>query len=165
MEELIRQFKKILNDFKGKNHNLLESENIKLEKDYVELMQRIQKLDGQLQKFIDQNFSKVKTISYSLKLLRKFQKILHRDNIRNRLTNKYETILQNYGQEIDMIQKIFDEQKTNPPILRNMPSDAGKIIWVRYLFAKLYSPIEEFPPNLIQQKEMKKYIDKYNLIG
>jgi dynein heavy chain len=38
MEELIQQFKKILNEFKNKNHNLLESENIKLEKDYVELM-------------------------------------------------------------------------------------------------------------------------------
>lgn len=46
-----------------------------------------------------------------------------------------------------------------------MPSDAGKIIWVRYLFSKLYSPIEEFPPNMIKLKEMKKYIDKYNLIG
>lgn len=111
------------------------------------------------------NFSKVKTISYSLKLLKKFYSILHRDNIRNRLTNKYETIFQNYGAEIDMIQKVFDEHKTSPPILRNMPSDAGKIIWVRYLFSKLYSPIEEFPPNMIKLKEMKKYIDKYNLIG
>lgn len=46
-----------------------------------------------------------------------------------------------------------------------MPLDAGKIIWVWYLFAKLYGPIEEFPPNLINSKEMKKYIEKYNLIG
>ena len=165
MSKLTKKFKKILEDFKKKNHNLLEFENIKLEKDYVELMQKIQKLDGNLQDFIDLNFSKLKTISYSLKLLKKFSKILHRDNIRNRLINKYETILQNYGAEIDMIQKVFDEQKTNPPVLRNMPPDAGKIIWVRYLFAKLYGPIEEFPPNLINSKEMKKYIDKYNLIG
>lgn len=144
---------------------MLEFENIKLEKDYVELMQKIQKLDSELQRFIDLNFSKIKTISFSLKLLKKFQTILHRDSVRNKLVTKYETILQNYGFEIDMIQKMFDEQKTNPPILRNMPPDAGKIIWVRYLFQKLYSPIEEFPPNLINSKEMKKYIDKYNLIG
>ena len=165
MSTLTSNFKKILEDFKKKNHNLLEFENIKLEKDYVELMQRIQKLDVELQYYIDLNFSKVKNISYSLQLLKKFNKILERDSIRNKLSNKYETILQNYGAEIDMIQKVFDEQKTNPPILRNMPPDAGKIIWVRYLFAKLYGPIEEFPPNLINSKEMKKYIDKYNLIG
>ena len=48
MEELTQKFKKILEDFKNKNHNLLEFENIKLEKDYVELMQKIQKLDGNL---------------------------------------------------------------------------------------------------------------------
>jgi len=103
MSDLTESFRKILDDFKKKGHNLLEFENIKLEKDYVELMQRIQKLDGDLQRFIDLNFSKLKTISYSLKLLKKFSSILHRDNIRNRLNNKYETILQNYGAEIDTI--------------------------------------------------------------
>lgn len=46
-----------------------------------------------------------------------------------------------------------------------MPSDAGRIIWVRYLFSKLYGPIEQFPSNLINSKELKKYIDKYNMIG
>ena len=46
-----------------------------------------------------------------------------------------------------------------------MPSDAGRIIWVRYLFSKLYGPIEKFPSNLINSKELKKYIDKYNMIG
>lgn len=56
-------------------------------------MQKIQKLDSELQKFIDLNFSKINTISYSLKLLKKFQSILHRDSIRNKLVTKYETIL------------------------------------------------------------------------
>ncbi|MCP4294559.1 MAG: hypothetical protein GY786_03030 [Proteobacteria bacterium] len=41
MSTLTQSFKVILEDFKKKNHNLLEFENIKLEKDYVELMQRI----------------------------------------------------------------------------------------------------------------------------
>lgn len=72
MTELTQSFKKIIEGFKKKGHNLLEFENIKLEKDYVELMQKIQKLDSELQKFIDLNFSKINTISYSLKLLKKF---------------------------------------------------------------------------------------------
>lgn len=38
MKELTESFRMILEDFKKKNHNLLEFENIKLEKDYVELM-------------------------------------------------------------------------------------------------------------------------------
>jgi dynein heavy chain len=163
--ELLAKFRGILDEFRKKSPNLLDFENIKLEKDYVELMQKIQKLDVDLQAFIDNNFAKLRNISYSLRLLKKFEHILKRDNVRNKLTNKYETILQNFGAEIDTIQKLFDEKKGNPPILRNMPADAGKIIWVRHLFAKLSEPVNEFPPNLINSKEMKKYIDKYNLIG
>ena len=49
------------------------------------------------------NFNRIKSITYSLKLLKNFEKILKRDNIRNRLTSKYETILQKYGAEIDNI--------------------------------------------------------------
>lgn len=64
-----------------------------------------------------------------------------------------------------MIQRVFDEQKANPPVLKNMPKEAGRIIWVRYLFKWLYNPIEQLPANLINSKEMKKYIDKYNLVG
>jgi len=165
MPNLTESFNKKITDFKKKRHDLLDAENVKFDKDYVDLMQEIQKLDTDLQNFIDTNFSKFKNISYSLKLLKKFEAILKRDNIRNRLTNKYEAILQNYGSEIDGITKLFDEQKMSPPIIRNMPAEAGKIIWVRHLFAKLSGPIEEFPPNLINSKEMKKYIDKFNYVG
>lgn len=165
MPHLTEGFNKKIENFKKKRHDLLDAESVKFDKDYVDLMQDIQKLDTDLQNFIDTNFSKFKNISYSLKLLKKFEAILKRDNIRNRLTNKYEAILQNYGSEIDGITKLFDEQKLNPPIIRNMPADAGKIIWVRHLFAKLSGPIEEFPPNLINSKEMKKYIDKFNYVG
>lgn len=78
---LLGNFKSILEDFKSKSHNLLEFESIKLEKDYVELMQKIQTLDNDLQVFIDSNFAKLKNISYSLQLLKKFEHILKRDNI------------------------------------------------------------------------------------
>lgn len=48
MKELTEKFYEIIENFKKKNHNLLDFENIKMEKDYVELMQKIQKLDGEL---------------------------------------------------------------------------------------------------------------------
>ena len=43
MKELTEKFYEIIENFKKKNHNLLDFENIKMEKDYVELMQKIQK--------------------------------------------------------------------------------------------------------------------------
>lgn len=145
MEELTEKFKAKITNFKQKTSNILDVQNMNFDKNFVDLMQDIQKLDDNLQQFIETNFSKFKIISYSLKLLKKLKSILKSNTIINRLESKYETILQNYGSEIEGIIKRFDEDRISPPIIRNMPSDSGKIIWVRHLFAKLNSPIEEFP--------------------
>jgi hypothetical protein len=45
VNDICKSFENILEEFKKKNHNMLEFDNIKLEKDYVELMQKILKLD------------------------------------------------------------------------------------------------------------------------
>jgi len=65
MPNLTEGFNKKIDNFKGKKHDLLDAENVKFDKDYVDLMQDIQKLDTDLQNFIDTNFSKFKNISYS----------------------------------------------------------------------------------------------------
>jgi dynein heavy chain len=165
MDELTKKFNDKINSFKGKTHDILDAEKMNFDKNFVDLMQEIQKLDDDLQGFIEKNFSKFKIISYSLKLLKKLQSILASNTIKNKLESKYETILQNYGSEIEGIIKRFDEDRLSPPIIRNMPPDAGKIIWVRHLFTKLNGPIEEFPSNMINHKDMKQYVDKFNLVG
>lgn len=164
IEELTKHFEDKFNNFKMKNPNPLEIEN-EFEGSYTEFIQSIQKLDEELQTFIEKNFNKFKVISYSLKLLKKLKGILKSNSIKNKLESKYETILQTYGADIDSIRKRFEDNRSEPPILRNMPSEAGKIIWVRHLFERLYGPMQEFPENTIPQKEMNKYIDKFNLIG
>ena len=163
--ELTNNFKSKIDNFKSKNSDALDVDVTEFDRNFVELMQNINKLDENLQTFIDNNFNKFKIISYSLKLLKKLKGILKSNNIKNKLEGKYETILQNYGTEIDSIIKRFDEDRQAPPILRNMPGDAGKIIWVRHLFERLNGPIQEFPQNMTAHKEMRRYIDKFNLIG
>lgn len=103
MSALIESFNKKIENFKKKNHGLLDEDRNRFDKDYVDLMQGIHRLDSALHTFFDHNFSKFKNISYSLKLLKKFESIMKRDNIKNRLNSKYDSILQNYGSEIDGI--------------------------------------------------------------
>ena len=165
IHQLVANFKLKIENFKQKNRYPLDVDSTDFDRNFVELMQNIQKLDEDLQGFIERNFSKFKIISYSLKLLKKLKGILKSNNIKHRLETKYETILQNYGADIDSIIKRFNDNRTDPPILRNMPSEAGKIIWVRHLFERLNGPIQEFPESMISHKEMRKYIDKFNLIG
>lgn len=37
------------------------------------------------------------------------------------LNEKYTIVLQQYSQDIDFVQKLYQEQKENPPIPRNIP--------------------------------------------
>jgi dynein heavy chain len=165
IQALVANFRSKIDLFKQNNKDPLDVDSNDFDRNFVQLMQDIQKLDEDLQGFIERNFSKFKIISYSLKLLKKLKGILKSNNIKHRLETKYETILQNYGADIDGIIKRFNDNRANPPILRNMPDEAGKIIWVRHLFERLNGPIQEFPESMISHKEMRKYIDKFNLIG
>lgn len=48
MSQLIQSFDKKIENFKKKNHGLLEEDKNRFDKDYVDLMQEIHKLDSSL---------------------------------------------------------------------------------------------------------------------
>ena len=72
MDVLTNKFKQIIDGFKKKGHNLLDTANNKFDRDWVEFNVEISHLDGELQNFIDNNFNRFRNIEYSLKLLHKF---------------------------------------------------------------------------------------------
>jgi len=49
--------------------------------------------------------------------------------------------------------------------VRNIPPEAGKIIWARHLFLKITGPIGLFPENVLNSLEIKKYYGGYNTLG
>lgn len=67
--------------------------------------------------------------------------------------------------ELDKIQRIFTEKKGQPSIVRNIPPEAGKIIWARHLFLKITGPIGLFPENVLNSQEIKKHYGAYNTLG
>ncbi len=134
MDKLTNKFDGIIESFKKNRHDLLDTSQNKFDRDWVEFNVEISKLDVELQNFIDNNFTRFRNIEYSLKLLRKFESTIKRDSLKHNLTAKYNAILHNYATELDSIQRAFQDQKMNPPIVRNMPPEAGKIIWARHLF-------------------------------
>lgn len=51
--------------------------------------------------------------------------------------------------------------------MRNLPTVSGSITWSRHLFHRISAPMEQFPPELTQQKEkeFKRPLKQYNKIG
>ena len=165
MEKLTAKFKERIEDFKKNRYDLLNYQNNQFDLHFVEFNLKISDLDAELQNFIDNNFNRFRNIEYSLKLLHKFENTLKRDSLKHNLTSKYNSILHNYAVELDHIQRVFTDQKGNPPIVRNMPPEAGKIIWSRHLFQKITGPINMFPENVMNSPDIRKYYGSYNTLG
>ena len=162
---ILTQFDKNVTAFKKKGHKLLDFSNNTFDRDFVEFNVDVSTVETELQRYIDKNFEVITSIEDSLKLLRKFQAILQRDNLRNSVNSKYTILFHNYGLEINQIEDQYQKYKNNPPIVRNLPTVAGSITWSRHLFHRISGPMEQFPPSLIKQKESKKFVKMYNKTG
>lgn len=60
------------------------------------------------------------------------------------IEDKYQRILQNYGRDIEMVSHNYIKQKLEPPIGRDLPPVAGRIIWARQLYSRIQGPMDLF---------------------
>jgi len=165
IKPILDGFEKCEKFFRSKNHKLLDYSNNMFDRDFVMFNVSVSSVETELQHYIDKNFEVITSIEDSLKLLRKFKSILHRDNLRNGLNSKYNILFHNYGLEIHQIEDQYQKHKNNPPIVRNLPTVSGSITWSRHLFHRISGPMEQFPQDLIKQKESKRFVKMYNKIG
>jgi dynein heavy chain len=145
---IIDSFTAIVGAFQRQGHQLLEYTANTFDRDFVEFNVGVSTVETELQRYIDKNFENITSIDDSLKLLRKFNSILKRDNLKNGpngLLAKYTILFQNYGGEIQSVEDQYQRFKTMPPIIRNMPTVSGSITWSRHLFHRISGPMEQFP--------------------
>ena len=128
MEQLIDRFLQVKQDFRAKNHDLLDYNNNKFDRDYVEFNVRISELEGAMLQFVDHSFERISSVSHSLDLLQKFQSILQRESLKADLDSKLNLIFMNYGLELEKTQQLYEKLKYSPPIPRNAPPVAGSIM-------------------------------------
>uniref|UniRef100_A0A3Q2U2R5 Dynein axonemal heavy chain 5 n=1 Tax=Fundulus heteroclitus TaxID=8078 RepID=A0A3Q2U2R5_FUNHE len=80
---------------------------------------------------------------------------------------KYQYILQNYGRDLEMIFNIYAKQKLDPPIGRNMPPVAGRIMWARQLYSRIQGPMDLFKKHegVLSTAEAKAIIRNFNRVA
>lgn len=94
--------------------------------------------------------------------------IFHRLGIPNLgIADKYQIILQNYDHDIEMVSKLYSKHKNDPPLARNLPPMAGKILWARQLFHRIQEPMNLFQKHstVLQTEEAKVIIRNYNRVA
>uniref|UniRef100_A0A7N8WST8 Dynein, axonemal, heavy chain 5 like n=1 Tax=Mastacembelus armatus TaxID=205130 RepID=A0A7N8WST8_9TELE len=80
------------------------------------------------------------------------------------LRQHYLLLLQRYHRELEVLRKTYQRQSDKPPIGRNLPPVAGRILWCRQLFRKIESPmlILRKKLDILKGPEMTKVIQSYN---
>ncbi|XP_048224317.1 dynein axonemal heavy chain 5 [Perognathus longimembris pacificus] len=161
LDDLIIKFQEIVATIKRKDYNFLDQRKMDFDQDYEDFCKQISDLHDELQKFMDATFEKIQNTNQALSMLKKFERL----NIPNLgIDDKYQRILENYGADIDMIAKLYTKQKCDPPLARDQPPIAGKILWARQLFHRLEQPMRLFQqhPAVLRTAQAKPVIRAYN---
>ncbi len=72
--------------------------------------------------FMDQRFERISSTQRALWMLKKFEGL----NLPNLgVQEKYQRILNHYARDIEMVSKLYQKNKADPPIARDLPPVAG----------------------------------------
>uniref|UniRef100_A0A2K6F192 Dynein axonemal heavy chain 8 n=1 Tax=Propithecus coquereli TaxID=379532 RepID=A0A2K6F192_PROCO len=160
------KFKNIYQGVKKNQYDILDPRRTEFDKDFLDFMAKINGLEVQIQAFMSGTFGKILSSQQALQLLQRFQK-LNIPCLQSEINHTIERILQYYVAELDATKKLYHSQKDDPPLARNMPPIAGKILWVRQLYRRISEPINYFFKNsdILSSLEGKAVIRQYNRIS
>uniref|UniRef100_A0A3B3YD38 AAA+ ATPase domain-containing protein n=1 Tax=Poecilia mexicana TaxID=48701 RepID=A0A3B3YD38_9TELE len=119
---------------------------------------------NQLKTFMDNTFEKIQNTERALNVLKKFERLGIPDL---GINEKYQHILQNYGRDLEMVSNVYAEQKSDPPVARNMPPVAARIMWARQLYSRIRAPMNLFEKceGVLSTSEAKKIIRNFNRVA
>ncbi|KAM3593194.1 uncharacterized protein V6R79_007624 [Siganus canaliculatus] len=158
-----RRLEKIA-DMASSLENLSALQHMKFDRDYADFQVQFQGLIQSLQSLLDSWFQPGLSTQRMLELLAAFESgpAVHLD-----LKQHYLTLLQRYSRELELLEETYRTQRERPPIGRNLPPVAGRVMWSRQLFRKVETPMLALKTKLDMLKvpEMTAVIRSYNRVA
>ncbi|XP_078119766.1 dynein axonemal heavy chain 8-like [Sander vitreus] len=163
IEILARQFHTVSMNLKRKQYDMLAPRTVEFETDFAKFMAQIGHIENQLRTFMSSCFSNIISSQQALSLIQRFQR-LNIPCLDTEISNLLGLILQHYASEVEFVKKLFDKQRDDPPLARNMPPVAGRIGWVKHLYQKIEEPISYIKKNtdILCSPEGQDVVKMYN---
>jgi len=151
--------------------SVLDIRKTDFDNDYDQFKKEVDELLSRLIEIEDTCFQRAlhAPISRTLTLLEQFEKVCH---VGLDLGDKYEQAFTQFAAELDTVQAVYQRNRNDPEIGRNLPPLAGRIIWARQLFGRIEMPMSWFQkhaPERLKAKLKKpagaKVVKQYNRLG
>ena len=167
LQQICKTFFKVAEIVKGRPYDVLDITAAAFDVDFDNIRIVILGLEQQLQDYIDKRFKHTESTEQSLDMLANFQALLDRDSLKPYLNAKHVDVFTNFMHDLDVVSNLYETQKENPPITRDSPPVAGRIMWVRHLLQMIEVPMKRFQQNkaLMISKDCRVIIKKYNQIA
>ncbi|XP_065102327.2 dynein axonemal heavy chain 5 [Paramisgurnus dabryanus] len=164
LETMATRFQTIVLTMKRKEYSFLDQRRTDFDQDYEAFCKQTSELHNQLKTFMDNTFDKIQNTERALNVLKKFERLRIPDL---GISEKYQKILLNYGRDIEMVSRMYTKEKADPPIGRDLPPIAGKILWARQLYRRIQEPMDLFQqqPGLLSTPDAKPIIRNYNRLA
>uniref|UniRef100_A0A8C6L065 Dynein axonemal heavy chain 5 n=2 Tax=Nothobranchius TaxID=28779 RepID=A0A8C6L065_NOTFU len=164
LETLATKFQVIVTNMKQKHYSFLDHRKIDFDVDYAEFCESTSELHNQLKSFMDTTFEQIQNTERALNVLKRFERLGIPDL---GIDEKYQSIFQNYGRDIEMVSHFYEKQKMDPPIGRDMPPVAGRIMWTRQLYRRIQTPMDLFQerPGILSAPDSKRIIKNFNRVA
>lgn len=103
---------------------MLNTRTTDFDEDYEQFQGDMEDLRLRLQEFCDSSFEKVNSCMNALNLLERFERIKH---VGLNLDDKYNSTFELFGKEVEDTRKVYQRDRNDPPIARNLPPMAVSI--------------------------------------
>jgi dynein heavy chain len=118
-------------------------------------------IEGEAKSFIDASFKSLRSAEGAFDMLMNFKHIRSREAINSQMMRKFNDILAQFGKEVDVMDALFQESKSSPPLYKNQPPVAGSVNWEKSLFHRMKRTILRFMTlETMMQTEQGKAVRK-----
>ncbi|CAI9729037.1 dynein heavy chain 5, axonemal-like [Octopus vulgaris] len=161
IDTIVVKYKTIVESVKKKNYDILDHRKTEFDQDYADFLSQTDSIRVAIQHFVHGWMERSLPTAKAIELILKFE--LVKDSKLD-LSDHYHTLLRHYNKDLETVRRLYQKQKMDPAIARNMPPLTGRIHWVRHLYRQIEEPMKLFrnKPDILKHPDAQSIIVSYN---
>ncbi|XP_036329883.1 dynein heavy chain 8, axonemal-like [Rhagoletis pomonella] len=164
MEKFNAQIKGARSTIASKPYDPLDYRIDLFNKDYNAFIKEVEQAEVGMQQFVKQQIADVPIAESVILILQRFE---HLGLECLCLDRRYLEVVEMLEKEMFLLKDVYNEERGNPFIGRNMPPVAGRITWIRSIFKKIDEPMKvlKYRQCVLAHKKAQRTVRYYNYMN